>query len=298
MGLPALAQNPQDLDSNLDAEIEFLDAEISKKLTFRHSIVQELKKLNESKAALRKELMTLSERINRGRSEVNHQQTDIMELNNEKRKLKRRVIILKESANELKSHLRAATRNIRLSEGQLLQRKLKDMEWKLQTQKLDRQEEKQIVGYIREIELSLRQWKQAQEISRRLDKQRSEIDALQTRLDEISAITVGVGPEMAKLYEEGDRWMAARRQVIRELDDKRTDIDELVSKLDETNAEISALTESRKAARKELTRQESERNKQAERTYRSKMKSLAQERLTAGKKLTFNEFKLLSEDDN
>jgi len=292
-----LATNPHEAGTDVQAEIEALDLEISNKLAYRHSIVQELRKLNASKAALRNELMTLSERIGRSKSKAKDQQTDLARLNSEKRQLQETITALKKVVNELRTDLRAATRDIRLSDGDHLREKLKDLEWKLQTQKLDRAQEKQLVQYIRGIELGLRQWRRAQEISQRLDEKRGEIEALKARLKEIAAITAGMASEMAKLYAEEDRWTAARKQVIRELDDKRADVKELVSKLNETDAEISKLKEIRRAARDRLSSQLNERSREMEKAYRAKIRHIAQSRLAAGEKLTFNEFKLLAEDE-
>ena len=70
--------------------------------------------------------------------------------------------------------------------GEALNDRLKKVEWRLQAERLSRDEEKQLVAIVKDLETKLRAWKKAYSTKQEYSKLMDQIKGLKSKLDEMN----------------------------------------------------------------------------------------------------------------
>ncbi|MBI2183801.1 MAG: hypothetical protein HYU39_02450 [Thaumarchaeota archaeon] len=264
----------------------------------RAGVINELKRCNQKRRELRAELKRVSDTIKSERYALD-KYFDQSEASKKLRKdilAKIREVRTKvDSTGQMLSKFEKAAPKL---SGDILQKKLKEFEWKLQVERLTREEEKQLVQHIKELEIKLKLWKQAYSARTEMSKLLSEANELKANLDELTALRQNMRPEVEQKKNNLDLLMKTREQLREEMNGTLTDIKELEENLHRLDAELSSLEEKRSQMLKD-TREFSRRMDRERQTQAiQQMKSQVQEKLARGEKVTFDQLKLVFSDEH
>ncbi len=277
--------------------VEAMEQKISSLLTYRSGLIKEIKSLHTKRRDLREEINNLTEKIRRTRESLNRG----YEVFKDTREARSATL---SQIRELRLKIRASEENLEKFESNIPQResdtiseKLKAADWKLQTEKLTREEEKQLVELVKNLELKLRLWKNAYTTRQELYDLRGKMRKFKGKLDEVALTREGaeVGLESGKQKLTSD--LKARDQLFTEIDELNDDISELESAIDKADEQIEELRQKRRDVINEVRQKEKEAVKNKETELLKKAKGDAKDKLAKGEKLTFEELRLAIEEE-
>jgi uncharacterized coiled-coil DUF342 family protein len=178
-----------------------------------------------------------------------------------------------------------------------LQKEFADTEWKIQTSSLNLQEEKELVERVRRAEVQLNIYRKLEESDKKELELRIEVKALDVegkacheRLTQIAQSSQETHEKMLHKIEES-------RRIKAEADSYHQEFIRVLEKIKAIRQEIDAISEQVRQIKAEMREKEVKEKKLNEDSLRSKLGQQAAEKLKRGEKLTWEEFKLLSEKE-
>jgi uncharacterized coiled-coil DUF342 family protein len=178
-----------------------------------------------------------------------------------------------------------------------LQKEFADTEWKIQTSSLNLQEEKELVERVRRAEVQLNIYRKLEESDKKELELRIEVKALDVegktcheRLTQIAQSSQETHEKMLYKIEES-------RRIKAEADSYHQEFIRVLEKIKAIRQEIDAIAEQVRQIKAEMREKEVKEKKLNEDSLRSKLGQQAAEKLKRGEKLTWEEFKLLSEKE-
>ena len=178
-----------------------------------------------------------------------------------------------------------------------LQKEFADTEWKIQTSSLNLQEEKELVERVRRAEVQLNIYRKLEESDKKELELRIEVKALDVegktcheRLTQIAQSSQETHEKMLHKIEES-------RRIKAEADSYHQEFIRVLEKIKAIRQEIDAISEQVRQIKAEMREKKVKEKKLNEDSLRSKLGQQAAEKLKRGEKLTWEEFKLLSEKE-
>jgi uncharacterized coiled-coil DUF342 family protein len=199
-------------------------------------------------------------------------------------------------AKEIEKVLRKFEKEVPHESGRALKKDLDHIEWRLQTERLSREEEKRLVEYIKKLEIKLHLWEKAYKTRQELNGLLVEAKSLKDELDGMREIKKSAITKLRTQKEALHNIFMVKHQLMQEDREIKQDIDEIKKNLDNTDAELSKLKESKSKILQKKRMDEEASIKAKEKSLLEEARSKAKDRLTKGKSLSWDEFKILLED--
>jgi uncharacterized coiled-coil DUF342 family protein len=182
-------------------------------------------------------------------------------------------------------------------EGAALNERLKKVEWKLQTERISRDEEKQLVASVKELETKLKAWKRAHAKKQDLGEITGKIKLLKKQLDEMNAFKAKNDPEVKAQHERVASMINQRHQLFQEIETINASLIDLDSNIARLSQELNTLREQRRLLVEGRRSRDHESNRARTRQLVERAKDDAKKKLEQGGKLSFDELKLVYADD-
>jgi uncharacterized coiled-coil DUF342 family protein len=285
----------------------------------------EQQKTNEI-ARITQQLAALREQVNNAnaetktqvekRDELNEQfmklRLEIRELKNERDNLNEKVQTLKQQRDEARTKFRANIEKVKAHSQKItelkkktpkvsrreLRKEFERIEWKIQTTPLDMQEEKRLVENVKQLETQLKLYKKIDQRVKKIAELRKELETLEESADTAHQ-------ELTKTVKKSQEIHAKMIAKINESKTIKTDADSLHAAYIQAKEQIKPLyddikklTEQRKKLQDAVREENEKRKKNTEKALREKLESQARDKLQRGEKLSWDEFKLLEEDNS
>ncbi|MCP8308358.1 MAG: hypothetical protein H3Z52_09255 [archaeon] len=282
------------MSENLDQ----IEQKISSLITYRLSLINELKKLSQRKHELREEIKGITNKLREEKKAISEQSSLIRQLGDTRKDILLKIDEIKTKVKETDKVLRKFEKEVPHESERTLKEKLDNIEWKLQTEPLTREEEKQLVEYIKKLEFKLHLWKKAYMTRQELSELLVEAKSLMNKLDEMSEIKKTVLIKLRNQKETLYNIVMTKQQLIQEDKEIEQDIEEIKKNLDHIDAELSKLKENKIKLLDKKRLDEMASIKIKEQSLLEEVRSKARDKLTKGKSLSWDELKILFEDKN
>lgn len=277
--------------------IEAVDEKIRALSGQRVGLFSELRRIRSRMNDVRSEVSGVTSRISEERGSLDEVATRLQGFSQERRESLAKIRELRGQAERNGQKLRAL-RGRSPPDSKDAEAKLKEIEWKLQTQRLSRTEEKKLVELVREFERKLMYWKSVYAAEKELTETKHQIRNSKARLDEMRELKLALESQFEASRERLQNLHRARTQLYDELAQLRADRNELQSRLDLVEQTLLTLRESRRDLLEEMKRKELEQVMLMRTGLIEKAKSSALQKLAEGKKLTLDELKLAYNEDH
>jgi uncharacterized coiled-coil DUF342 family protein len=287
--------------------------------------VAEQQKINEI-SAINQQLAALKEQANKAnaetkthaekRDQLNEQfrkiRQEIYELTNERNRLNETVKTLKQQRDEARTKIRAnieeiKTRRQKLMElkkktpqqsHQELQKEFTDIEWKIQTTSLDLQEEKELIENVKQLETQLHVYKKIEQHNQKITELQKELDTLKTKANAFHQELSATAQKSQETHANILTKISESKKIKSEADSLHKAYLQAKEKVKPLHDEITKLIEQKAKLQSTVHEEDERKRKTAEHTLKEKLGVQAREKLQRGEKLSWNEFQLLSEDDD
>ena len=273
--------------------MENINQKITSLLTYRSGLIKEIKTVHEKRKDLKDEIRGLSKKINETRKNLEEGYGFYQDTRKIRRETLSKIRELRLKIQTVEKDSKKFERDIPNENGNRITEMLKDADWKIQTEKLTIDEEKQLVQIIKDLELNLRKWKKAYETRKNIYNLRAEMEKLKDKMDDINLSNEESELEIETEKNRFTYDLKARDQLfkeINEINDEILELEEAIAKTDEQLEEIRRKRRDMISLGKE---QEKEKFRIKEQELLVKAKSIAKDKVSKGEKLTFEELKLV-----
>ncbi len=285
----------QSKDSN---EIDILNQKIISHSIYRSGLIQEIKGLHQKRQDLRQEIIGLSKKIEKNRDSLGDGYYIYKNTRKKRREILSKIRELRPKIKEAEDEISTFENSISRENSSIITKRLKEADWKIQTEKLTREEEKQLIQLVKELETKLRLLKQAYGSNQKVYEMKKEMKILQEKMDEVSTLS----QESENEFEVGkDRLtndFKCREQLYAEIDKVNEDILELDQAISNTDQQLDEMRIKRREVLDQKKINEIDIIKNKEQEILQKAKVEAKDKMINGKKLTFEELRLAWGDDS
>lgn len=314
--LTATATNSNSGDDDLDPNLKTL-------LEFKRAVQEEQKTGDKRIEEINNKLDSIKKQIDDERAQLDDFRSKLKQVNEEKDIGYPKFVELRESLMEAKNQMKslddkvgpvAAKLRKERSDMRNLQKALEQIERDIQTKKLSKDEERKLVGRSKEIATKLHTLKM---IHKKEDQYRTisaQYDQLKDQVKRIFKLKEEYGTKIGKLKESLDNLINLREGLYEERRQVIHTVREAAAKLEMIETQLNAIafkksrmqaaeyrhkkqkeTGERRAARQEAIQERAKRDKEYQ-ERRNALKEVALKKMTTGKKLTFDEMKLIFGD--
>jgi uncharacterized coiled-coil DUF342 family protein len=312
----------QDKSKQIDelrSQIAVLKDQVNKADMESKKLVEKRDQLNVQTTKLNNEIRD----IKKERDEVNRK-VHALKLQRDKVRVKIKPIMDEiQAINDKKDELRKKMPHIRQKD---IQKEIDKIDWKIQTETLDLQEEKRLIGEIKLLETQLSGYKKLEKENKKIAEHIHERKALDNEAETFHKELSMSAEKSQQLHESMITKIAEVKKVKEEADTLHKGFIESKEKTRNLYVEIAVLTgqmlglrntlreENKELREKEIAKRSkvmAERQKEREtadeiknqklldeQVLKSKLGAQAKEKLDKGEKLSWNEFQLISSDDN
>ena len=253
--------------------------------------MSKIDELDDERQRMRLELRTSLDKLGETRSKVVKIREELQELrktrdglNDTIRALKKQRDTLRDSSKEKLGILREVLKKMSdRPHASIAEKELATLEWQVQTETLDKEQEKKMMSKIRGLEIRVTGYHKVLKLREDITKQREEADQIHARIQELAK-------ESQKHHEEVVQLSEAFQVLRTKREAQQKNVDELRRKAAEANQQFIEL-------RNELTDDEKRMQRHKEEALKAALKGEAQRKLGKGEKLTLYELGALYEGE-
>jgi uncharacterized coiled-coil DUF342 family protein len=279
-----------------EVDLEAISQKIDSLVNQRINSINEYKRMDERRREIRRQIRELTEKINADRKSLDEYYEKLAGFKTSRREILSQIRDMKTKSTEVEKVLKKFEKSSP-KEGAALNERLKKVEWKLQTERISRDEEKQLVADVKELETKLKAWKKAHATKQDLSEITGKIKLLKKQLDEMNAFKAKNDPEVKAQHERVALMLNQRHQLFQEIETINTDLVNLDQTIAKLAQELNTLREQRRLLVDGRRSREHESNRARTRELVERARDDARKKLEHGGKLSFDELKLVYADD-
>jgi uncharacterized coiled-coil DUF342 family protein len=280
-----------------EVDLDTIGRQIDALATQRSNQIQEYKRLDQRRREIRREIREYTEKINVDRKALDDYYEKLSGFKSARRDILSKIRDMKVKSSEVEKALKQFEKGLP-REGEALNERLKKVEWKLQTERLTRDEEKQLVAMVKELETKLKVWKKATSTKQELSIVLEHIRRLKKQLDEMNSFKASNDPEVKARHERVATMMNSRHQLFQEIDTINNELVTIDANIAKATQDLDVLRNQRRALLDGRRSREHESSRAKTRELVERAKDDALKKLEHGGKLSFDELKLVYADEN
>jgi uncharacterized coiled-coil DUF342 family protein len=279
-----------------EVDLEAISQKIDSLASQRINSINEYKKLDERRREIRRQIREFTEKINADRKSLDDYYEKLSNFKSSRREILSQIRDMKTKSTEVERALKKFEKSSP-KEGAALNERLKKVEWRLQTERISRDEEKQLVASVKELEIKLKAWKKAHATEQDRREILGKIKLLKKQLDEMNAFKAKNDPEVKAQHERVAIMINQRHQLFQEIEGIDADLINLDSNIARLGGELNTLREQKRLLFEGRRSRDHESNRARTRLLVERAKDDAKKKLERGGKLSFDELKLVYADD-
>ena len=290
--------------------VDVITTKIKDLLDSRKNLVTQLKSLNKKRLDMRDELNTITSQLGEHQAaleplygEVGNYRKERQGLLNEKKQIWTQINDandgIKQNDSLSKDQNSKTDRKFNKKENfKNLSKQIKEIEWKIQTAQLSRQEEKQLIESIKTLQKKYNIWKKSTNARKELSALFKKIKQIGTNIDTLDKSRESTKSSLSEKKSVFDTKFKQREQLFNEMNGFNEDIRELETTLKANSKELQLLKTQRTEIFKSLKSFSKSEILKKKKVILEKEKSKAKEKLESGQSLSFEELRLAYDDDD
>ena len=276
------------------------------------TLTQQIASLREQMDKANAETKTPIERRDHLNEKIKKLRQEISELKSTRDNLNEKVKTLKQQRDDARTKIKAYIEEIKAYNEKIaelkkktprtsrheLQKEFDNIEWNIQTTPLDIKEEKILIENVRQLETQLN-------IYRKIDQHIKKIAEIRKNLEPLETSADAAHQELTAIAEKSQEIHAKMIAKINESNDIKAEADSLHAayiqareQVKPLHEEFKKLTEQKRKLQAAVREDDAKRKKDVEQALKEKLESQARNKLQRGERLSWDEFKMLADDES
>jgi uncharacterized coiled-coil DUF342 family protein len=273
-------------------KIRLLDQQVVDSRTQRTELNKEARKLAETRDEF-------NEKFKKLRDEIQVLKNKRDELNAQVRGLKAKRDEAREVVSKNRAQIKALTEKLEALDSmapgsyESTRREMEKLEWRIQTNPLSQREENKLISQVKDLEGQLNILKKKKEIEKKIGKIRDESKSIELQANIIHKRLTELAEESELYHKKMMEFVSSATELKRKADETHQAYIDTRTKGDNAHFEYLAKISMIKELENQIRSYYEAEQAQKEVEVQKKVEELATNKLKKGKKLTFEEFKLL-----
>jgi uncharacterized coiled-coil DUF342 family protein len=280
-----------------EVDLEALSQKIDSLAAQRLDMINEYRRLDQRRREIRKEIRDFTEKINADRKWLDEYYEKLGTFKANRRELLTKIREVKAKSDEKDKEIKGFEKNIPRG-GEALDEKKRKAEWRLQTERLTRDEEKQLVSLIKDLETKNKVWKKASTTRQEQRVLFDQIKGLKSKLDEMNKFRDENELDVKARHERVATMLNQRHALFQEIEGINNTLMELDANITKATGELDGLRNQRRSQLDGRRSRDYETNKAKTRQLVDRARDDARKKYEQGEKLSLDELKLVFGDDN
>ena len=280
-----------------EVDLEVLNQKIDSLASQRLEMINEYRRLDQRRREIRKEIRDLTDKINADRKSLDEYYERMTAFKASRRELLSKIRDTKAKEAEVDKVLKGFDKTLPKG-GEALDERRKKVEWKLQTERLSRDEEKQLVATVKDLETKLKAWKKINSQRQERNALVDQIKGLKSKLDEMNRFKEENDPEVRAKHERVATMLNQRHQLFQEIEETNNTLTELDGNITKATQDLDVLRGQRRTQLEGRRSRDYETSKAKTRQLVDRARDDAKRKYEQGEKLSLDELKLVFGDDN
>jgi len=285
------------LSSEIEQRIQELNLQLAKARQERDQLSQEARKWAEKRNEYHEQIRQLQNEVKnlREKRDETNLQVQILKATREKAKSQRKE--RQGQAAKLKEKMKSLTEQKPSARSDELDRQIQSLEWKIQTSSLSIKDEKELVEQVRTLETQRAASKQLHNLKNSLLELQAEAKTFGTQAKLEHEKLSQQADQSQEFHQKALETSNRIRTVRQSADEAHQKYSELRQKADRAHEKFLEIQQQARSLKEELEMKAKQRYVEKEQALRTEATAKAKEKMKRGEKLTWNEFKLLSEQE-
>lgn len=237
---------------------------------------------------------------------------EIREFKTERDSLNEKVKTLKQQRDDARAKIKAYIEQIKVHNEKIaelkkktprgsrrdMQKEFDEIEWRIQTTSLDMQEEKRLMERVRQLETQLSVYKKIDQHVKKISELRKELDPFEAAADAAHKELTGIAERSQDIHAKMMAKIDESKDIKGEADRLHNAYIQAKEQVRPLHEEIKKLTEQKRKLQAAVREEDEKKKKRLEQALKEKLGSQAKDKLQRGEKLSWDEFKLLTEGDS
>ena len=296
-----------ELESTNTSEI---NNKIKDLLDSRKNLITQLKSLNKNRLDMRDEINTITSQLGTHQADLEPLYQQVGDLRKERQGLineKKQIWTkindtnggIKSTESTNKEHGSKNDRRFNKKENfKNVSKRIKEIEWKLQTEQLTREEEKKLIDNIKILQKKYNEWKKTNSTRQEISGLFKKIKKIGSNMDTIEESRKTTKASLEEKKVVFDSKFQQREKLFSEMNGFNDDIQELETTLKTNSKELQVLKSQRNEIFKSIKSVSKSEILKKKKVILEKEKTKAKEKLESGQSLSFDELRLAYDDDD
>ena len=296
-----------ELESTTTGEI---NNKIKDLLDSRKNLITQLKSLNKNRLDMRDEINTITSQLGTHQADLEPLYQQVGDLRKERQGLineKKQIWTkindanggMKPTDSNNKEQGSKNNRHFNKKENfKNVSKRIKEIEWKLQTEQLTREEEKKLIDNIKSLQKKYNEWKKTNSTRQEISGLFKKIKKIGSNMDTIEESRKTTKASLEEKKVVFDTKFQQREKLFSEMNGFNDDIQELETTLKTNSKELQVLKSQRNEIFKSIKSVSKSEILKKKKVILEKEKTKAKEKLESGQSLSFDELRLAYDDDD
>lgn len=284
-------QETTDQISAIDLRLSALEQQLSAAKNEERKLIEKRNRLNDDFKRSRQEAQTLREERDRLNEKVQtlkilrgETHSKIGAMIEELKKINDKISELKKKAPKRKHND--------------LQQEVDEIEWKIQTTSLEITEEKRLIGEVKQLETQLQAYRRIEKQQKKAIELRNSLSAFRAQADDFHQELNVTSQNSQEMHAKMITKTAESKKIKAEADSFHLAYLKTKERMRPIGNEYRQLSEQRKRLLEELKKEHESEQKGKQKELKERLVSEARNKLQQGKELSWDEFRLLNEEDS
>ncbi len=296
-----------ELESTTTSEI---NNKIKDLLDSRKNLITQLKSLNKNRLDMRDEINTITSQLGTHQADLEPLYQQVGDLRKERQGLineKKQIWTKINDANggmkptDSNNKEQGSKNDRRFNKKENFKnvsKRIKEIEWKLQTEQLTREEEKKLIDNIKSLQKKYNEWKKNNSARQEISGLFKKIKKIGSNMDTIEESRKTTKASLEEKKVVFDTKFQQREKLFSEMNGFNEDIQELETTLKKNSKQLQVLKSQRNELFKSIKSISKSEILKKKKVILEKEKTKAKEKLESGQSLSFDELRLAYDDDD
>ena len=276
------------------------------------TLTQQIASLREQMDKANAETKTPIERRDHLNEKIKKLRQEISELKSTRDNLNEKVKTLKQQRDGARTEIKAYIEEIKAYNEKIaelkkktprtsrheLQKEFDNIEWNIQTTPLDIKEEKILIENVRQLETQLNIYRKIDQHIKKIAEIRKNLEPLETNADAAHQELTAIAEKSQEIHAKMIAKINESKEIKAEADSLHAAYIQAREQVKPLHEEFKKLTEQKRKLQAAVREEDAKRKKDVEQALKEKLESQARNKLQRGERLSWDEFKMLADDES
>tara|TARA_B100001750_G_C15510560_1_gene603343 strand:- start:1473 stop:2366 length:894 start_codon:yes stop_codon:yes gene_type:complete len=293
-----MLSNEKIIDNKKEFQQEKMSNDLDHFIKYKNTLIAKIKNIDQDKSLLNNKIFSMSKNIDTKIKLLSEYKLNIKSTYTTKSKLIEKIKTRHDMLNNIKKILKVKEQNIDIQKKVRIKKELDSLERQLITERLDNNKEKILTSKIKILHKEYSKFRQVLVLQKRFKEVIKEIKQIQENINNLIDNKKSLAKKIHVLLQDIESELSSLSDFLLKKNSNKDQMNNIKEEIQQQNTKITALTNQKRDLYHEIKRVKDEDKLKKEAEIIKINKKIAKEKINKGKKVSFDELKLLLNDNS